>query len=290
MRRNFRKSAKLPEKPCLPDHLLHLGVNARDLLESERVDLVGRAVDRREVPDEVRVVLLAAREIAGPHSRAGAGHVVAGHELQERAVRRNDVFADGLLPGGAKARAVGLGHADRERRERREESALRGIRDDVGLDRLLVSGQSLLRKSPARLQPVAQELGVLRHVFRKGVEAREEVLVVARRVEGHLARELRELHVEAAVGVDREAVVVQLELADRVLELHPLERLAVAFRFVERRRGDRLQPLEKLPTRIVAPREVRHLDRRQPVVVAVVPDLRRVERILAELELPDLVE
>ena len=59
VRRNFRNSAKLPLKPLSRIVLLHVGLDPRDFLEAELVDLLGRQSERRIFADLGAVISVA---------------------------------------------------------------------------------------------------------------------------------------------------------------------------------------------------------------------------------------
>ena len=78
----------------LRDDRVHLGADAQDLLAPDLVDLVGREVERREAPDEVGVVLAAARQgRGGDRGRARRARTRVCHEIEERPVARDGALA-----------------------------------------------------------------------------------------------------------------------------------------------------------------------------------------------------
>ncbi len=168
------------------------------------------------------------------------------------------------------------------------ENARGGIVHDVGAEGAVVAVEDGARQGEAGAHALAQERDLLAHVSRHGAQARDVVFVVADGRQRHLARELGELGVEAAVGVPGHPPRAELALRHRVEHL-ALEHVAIdAIVGGEGGAIDRAEAIEGRAPEAVTALEVVTGHGRKPVVEATVAHGSGEEGILSQPELPRL--
>ena len=238
----------------------------------------------------MRVVGAAVRQLRGAEGGPRLLHVFVADELGEGAVGGDDGLGDRPPARGLESRPLRRRHADGERTERRVEDALLGVRHDVGLHRAVEPLENGARQREARGEPLPHQRHLLRREARKRIQAGDVRLVVGGVPKRVAVRDVGEVGLEAAVRVQRNAVRPELVAGDLVGELADQHVAADAVRRRERRGVHGLEPPEHAASEGLPPREVRGRHRGKAVAVAVVPCVRREERVLGEAELPLLAE
>ncbi len=240
--------------------------------------------------DPLRVVLAAPRQVRGRGRGARRRQVLAGHEVQERAVAGDGALQDRGPAGGDQPRALRLGDARREGAEGRVEHALLGIGDDVRADGDVVAVQDHARQREPGAQPLPHVGDLLGDVGRERAQARDVVLVVARGGERRVTGQIGEAGVEAAVRGDGQPPLAQLVGGHVVAQLGREHVVADAVLGVQARARDVAQAGQRGLLALRRPLEIGGGHRGQAIVVTVVPRGRGQKRVLSQPRFPVLVD
>ncbi len=193
----------------LLDDRVHLGADARDLVEAEGVDLLGGEVERGVPPHQRRVALASLRQARGRELGTGGGEVLLGEEAQDLRIGWPDRLGDGGV--GVRSQPLGLGRRDgggqvRERLGERMGRRVRHLHPREGRDHPLDDERGL---GPAGLHPPAHVGDVLLGVAREVAVARDQRLGVVDRADRRRARGVLDVGEEAVVIDERRARLVE---------------------------------------------------------------------------------
>jgi hypothetical protein len=193
-------------------------------------------------------------------------------------------------PAARRPLAVGGGEGRREVGERFVEVAFLRRRDGVRCGGGVDAGDRHPRRRHAAREAAAHERDRLVEDARKLAQPREVVLVVLDRRERHLVGELRELGVEARVGVEHQLLFTEPARVEPIGELGAEEVVAHLIRRRQRRAVDLRQRLEEGARLALAPGEGLFGRLAQPVVARVHADVGGEQRALRQAHRPLLRE
>ncbi len=187
-------------------HLLHLGMNAGDIVEADAVDLVGGKVRGRIDPDEIFVKPIAAGHLAEADTVPRLGKIFVGDEASEALQGRPDPGFDRLGIGAPQRRLIGGGNIRRERLQRPIEAAAFHASGEHRVELLDDVAHDELRLDDARCHTLAHADDRTIDDRRERGHAAEAVLIILHRLErgSALARaQLGEAGMDAVEMVER---------------------------------------------------------------------------------------
>jgi hypothetical protein len=275
-------------------HLFHLAANARDLFQAELVDGVRRQIGRGREPGQIRIPIATVRHVRPADLRARALEVFVADEVVQPLVGRIDLLRDRVAICSLQARAIGRRDGIRKLLERCVKQALLRVGDDQCLE----LRQHLLHQH-ARIRQVLRK--TLAHVHDRLIRphdviahARQETLIVGCRRERLRARagaQHRHQRRQALELIDRRELAGKLRAVDRSAQVEHEDFDAQAIGVRQLLRGELLRISERLAVDVEGDGNVFWRDVvRQLVVVTMVADERREQRVELQLALEVVVE